>query len=262
MPGMGGVNKNRNFILNCEGWKNLTLGPYDGADAVVRLAPMTGAVENVGYPDEHDFYAELVSFCIESGIPVTLGDGVPDEKLLWGIEAVKKHAGLKAGVFFKPYPDEKITERFLWAQNIAEFCGIDIDSYNIVTMRNLVHLEKKSAEQLLKLKKLFAEKNIPFALKGIFSDEDIELVKKIHPDIAVVSNHGGRVDVREGSTAEFLLESYKELLSNCGELWVDGGIRCASDVLKAASYGVKSVLVGRPFASALCLKKSFESIIK
>ncbi|MBO4404420.1 MAG: alpha-hydroxy-acid oxidizing protein [Treponema sp.] len=261
MPGMGGPHQSRNFIHNCDAWKNIAEGSFKNNQAVLRLAPMTGAVENAGYADEKSFYFDMISRCAHEGIKVTIGDGTPDTKLLYGIEAVRA-SGIKASVFVKPYPDEKILERFEWAHDIAELGGIDIDSYSIITMRNLVHLEKKNSDNLLKIKDVLSKKGIPFAIKGIFLEEDIELVQKVKPDVVYVSNHGGRVDTREGSTAEFLASHYKTLLSNAGELWVDGGIRKLSDFNKAASYGASSVLVGRPFITALCSGKPFTEILR
>ena len=70
-------------------------------------------------------------------------------------------------------------------------------------MRNLVRLEKKTPAQISEIRKKIS---VPYALKGIFCKEDIELVKEVKPDIAFISNHGGRIDTREGSTAEFLAE--------------------------------------------------------
>ena len=90
----------------------------------------------------------------------------------------------------------------------------------------------------------------------------MQLVKEVKPDVAFVSNHGGRIETREGSSAEFLVENFKTLKSNCAELWVDGGVRTWNDVFKAQSYGASEILVGRPFASALCKKKSFDNILK
>ncbi len=258
---MGGVNANKNFILNCAAWKKIDFGPFDFGKKEIRLAPMTGAVENVGYSDEKQFYFDLINECSKFGIKLSIGDGVPDTKLKWGIEAVQS-AGKKAAVFIKPYSNKKILERFEWAQNISEYCGIDIDAYNIATMRNKAHLEKKDSSLLIELKNYFSKKGIQFVIKGIFTDEDLELVKEVKPDVAFVSNHGGRIETREGSSAEFLCANFKLLKSNCAELWVDGGIRSWSDAFKAQSYGASEVLVGRPFASALCKKISFDNILK
>lgn len=262
MPGMGGVRRNENFRLNCDGWEvcrkaDFTLierflndTPFEPK---IRLAPVTGAVENVGFEDEQSFYYSLLFSAYKAGIGLSVGDGTPDIKLQSGIGAVKwlqkQEENIQAAVFIKPYNNDRIFERIEWAKPVAEFIGVDIDSYNIVTMRNLVSLEKKTATQLKEIKKRIA---VPFVIKGVFTDEDINLIKEVHPDIVYVSNHGGRVETRTGSTAEFLMQHTHELQNHCGQIWVDGGIRTAEDVLTAMALGAKEVLVGRPIISALC----------
>lgn len=268
LPGMGGVRESENFILNCDGWKTtremlseIPDFPHDDImlkggkipDGILRLAPITGAVENIGFAEEVPYYASMIFSAWKAGFKLSIGDGCPDEKLKSGIAAVKslqgKYPSAKAAVFIKPYEDEKFYERMDWADGVAEVIGIDIDSYNIVTMRNLVHLERKNAEQL---KAIRARTNLPFAIKGIFTQEDVQLVRDVKPDIAYISNHGGRVDTRRGSTAEFLLQYAKVIKQNCGELWIDGGIRSADDIRTALSLGASQVLIGRPLITALC----------
>ncbi|MDD7460245.1 MAG: alpha-hydroxy-acid oxidizing protein [Spirochaetales bacterium] len=261
LPGMGGENQNSNFILNCEGWKKIPTGTFTENKAILRLAPMTGGVENIGYADEMQYYFDMIKSCAESGTAISIGDGTPDCKLLYGIEAVKS-VGKKAAVFIKPYENKKIFERMEWAEEISEYSGIDIDAYNILTMRNAVHLEKKNFENLKEVKEFLAGKNIPFVLKGIFTDEDLELIEEIKPDVAFVSNHGGRVPSRTGSVAEFLYKNSERIKKCCGEIWVDGGIRTKEDFCKAQSYGVTNILLGRPYVTALCKKECFTNILK
>ena len=268
MPGMGGFDNSINFQLNCINWLHLEaklsrkglLRPETEDEIplpAIRLAPLTGGVENIGYESERMFYFDMLRSAYLAGIKLSIGDGCPDEKLLSGILAIRSlrtefhdiDRDIKGAVFIKPYPDDKLLERMDWAREVAEIIGVDIDSFNIVTMRNLVSLEQKSAEQLITLKKAA---KVPFAIKGIFTRNDIDLVKEVRPDIAVISNHGGRVENRIGSTASFLSEHGEELRNYCGELWVDGGIRRHNDLLAAGYYGVKEVMVGRPFISALC----------
>ncbi len=267
MPGMGGVRNNENFILNCEGWKitrqmleDIPDFPHKKIDVdspipdgVLRLAPMTGAKENMGFPEEEPFYANMIFSAYKAGLALSIGDGCPDIKLQSGISAIEmlqhQQPDAKAAVFIKPYADPVFYERMEWSRNVAEVIGIDIDSYNILTMRNLVNLEKKTASQLAAIR---AKAGVPFALKGIFTQEDVQLVREVKPDIIYISNHGGRIETRKGSTAEFLLQYGRVLKENCSEIWIDGGIRCKEDIKTALSLGVSQVLIGRPCVTALC----------
>ncbi|MGI5115766.1 alpha-hydroxy-acid oxidizing protein [Treponema sp. SP13] len=263
VPGMGGVNNNKNFKLNFEGWKTLwqqaaSAGTLDAIlstpiDArAVRVGPVTGAVQNIGFEKEEYFYLPYFSAARNAGIGLCVGDGYPDYKLHYGLDAVRKlqkvEPELKAAVFLKPYPNEKLFERIAAAEGVAEIIGNDIDSYNIATMRDLVHLEKKTPEQIAEIRKRVG---VPYAIKGIFCKEDVELVKAVKPDIAFVSNHGGRIDTREGSTAEFLAAYGAELKKYCGSLWVDGGVRTRHDIQTALFYGAAQVIIARPFIAAL-----------
>ncbi|WP_427194381.1 alpha-hydroxy-acid oxidizing protein [Treponema denticola] len=250
LPGMGGVFESANFILNCAEWKN-----YYTSDSYplprLRLAPMTGAVENVGYEDERQFYFDLIRSSVKAGLALSIGDGYPDLKLFSGIEAlrgVKK----KGAVFLKPYPQMKLFERIEASMESAEIIGVDTDAYNIVTMRNLVHLEKKSAKDLAALKK-YAK--LPFAVKGIFTSYDIEVVKELKPDIAIISNHGGRIETDRGSVAAFVNSHLKEIKKYSGEVWADGGLRKREDFMAASSLGIEEVLIGRPCITALLRDK-------
>ncbi len=254
LPGMGGISNNANFKLNYQDWKKISRGTISHSGiAKIRLGPMTGAVENIGYEDEVSFYYDLLKAVHAAGVSLSLGDGYPDLKLLSGIEAIKKiqlsFPSTKAAVFIKPYTNNKIYERIEWAKEVNESIGIDIDSYNIITMRNLVNLEQKTAQQLIEVKK---HVKTPFIIKGIFNKDEISLVQEVKPDVVVISNHGGRVDNRTGSTADFLSSYGQELAKYCGELWVDGGLRNKQDIEIASSYGVSEVLIGRPFVTALC----------
>lgn len=263
LPGMGGVNKNENFILNCSAWDKL----YAQEDAskipelsseevlsLLRYAPVTGAQENIGWETEEDFYYDFFVALYNAGVKLSIGDGCPDAKLLYGIKAIQtiqkeKDKNLKAAVFLKPYPDENLVNRMAWSVPIASHIGIDIDAYNIVTMRNKAKLEKKSAYQIQELMKhLF----VPFVVKGVFTREDIEMVKDAKPDVIYISNHGGRVETRKGSTASLLKEAGPILKKCCGQLWVDGGIRKKRDIELASFYGADQVLVARPFIKNWC----------
>ncbi len=267
MPGMGGVNRNINFRLNCDGWEvcrkenpllfvNFLERPVNERIPKIALAPVTGAVENIGYHCEEDWYNDFFSAVQKTGISICAGDGFPDQKIQYGIAAVKNiqktSKDFRASFFIKPFTNSKILEHINQALPVAELVGIDIDSYNISTMHNLVQLEKKTAAQLLEIKEFLNSKNIPFAIKGIFNPEDIDLLKIAQPDVAYISNHGGRVETRIGSTAEFLQNFADPIRSFVKEIWVDGGIRTSLDVSTAMAFGADRILIGRPLISAFC----------
>lgn len=212
LPGLGGVFENKNFQLNCDAWAELRKGhpeilDIDFSPSDLRCGPVTGAVENIGYANEEDFYFPYLKAAYDLGYGLCVGDGCPDLKLQLGVAAVKK-LGEKAAFFLKPYPDEKLDERLTWIKPYAEYIGIDIDSYNILTMRNLVNLERKTAAQLQAFRSKF---EVPFVIKGVFTEADVELVRQVRPDVVYISNHGGRVETRVGSTAEFLRGNADEL---------------------------------------------------
>ena len=190
IPGLGGVMDGKNFQLNVQGWSKLfSLAQNHDDDKKIlqiqispeklRCGPVTGAVENIGYQNEEDFYFPYLSNANKSGFGLCVGDGCPDEKLDFGLKAIQKikckHKPTSVAFFLKPYPQKKLLGRVDLVRKHADFIGIDIDSFNIATMRNLVNLEKKSAENLLEIKNHTDKK---FVIKGVFTSEDIELVQK------------------------------------------------------------------------------------
>lgn len=267
---MGGVFENRNFQLNCLAWKQIRENNPELVDAIhsvpvsrdrLRSGPVTGAEQNIGYANEKDFYYPYLNASKKAGIGVCVGDGCPDEKLQYGLEAAKACGFTAPGnpeepelcvsgaaFFLKPYPLEVLKKRVELIKDTASFIGMDIDSYNILTMRKLVNLEKKTAEDLRAFRSLF---NQPFVIKGVFTAEDVELVKQIKPDVVFISNHGGRIETRVGSTAEFLVTYGEELKQYCRELWIDGGIRTKEDIQTALYFGADRVILARPVISAL-----------
>lgn len=257
LPGMGGVFEGKNFSLNVEGWKKILPSIpqeklQEAAAKVVpqkiRLAPITGAEENVGWPDEESFYAPFYAFAAQTGIKISVGDGCPDQKLLAGIAAVQNLSQTKkAAVFLKPYPQSSLLERAEWAMPMAEYIGVDIDSYNIVTMRNKVHLEKKTAAQLNELRRAT---KLPLVVKGVFTKESLDLIEELKPEVAYISNHGGRVETDIGSTAEFMLANIARIKKSAAAVWVDGGLRSKEDIAAALALGGEEILLGRPMISS------------
>lgn len=248
LPGMGGVLDSAIFIENVKAWSRYKNEAKEIRQlARIRLAPMAGGVQNVGWKDEKEFYFDMISSSFFAGLSLSIGDGAPDEKLDFGLLALK-NVGKKAAIFLKPYPQKNLLNRVEKSNLHAEIIGVDTDSYNIITMRNQVSLEEKTPKDLIEIRK---KAYLPLAIKGIFSKRDIEIVKEVKPEIAIVSNHGGRIERNMQSSADFLKMYGKEIARYSDEVWVDGGIRTYQDVIVASKLGAKEILIGRPIISAM-----------
>lgn len=94
--------------------------------------------------------------------------------------------------------------------------------------------------------------SLPIILKGILTAEDALLAVEQKVDGIVVSNHGGRQ--LDGALAgiEALPEVIEAVNGRC-EVYMDGGIRRGTDVLKALALGARAVLVGRPILWGLAV---------
>jgi isopentenyl diphosphate isomerase/L-lactate dehydrogenase-like FMN-dependent dehydrogenase len=94
------------------------------------------------------------------------------------------------------------------------------------------------------LGELRALSSLPLILKGIQTAEDANLACAHGVDAIVVSNHGGRQLDSVGATADLLPEVVDAVAGRI-EVYVDGGIRRGSDVIKALGLGARAVLAGR-----------------
>ena len=85
---------------------------------------------------------------------------------------------------------------------------------------------------------------LPLVIKGLLTAEDAELACEHGADAVVVSNHGGRQ--LDGVPASLdALPAVVEAVRGRAEVFVDGGIRRGTDVLKALALGASAGLVGR-----------------
>ena len=86
----------------------------------------------------------------------------------------------------------------------------------------------------------------PLILKGVMEPEDARLAAGSGADALVVSNHGGRQLDGAPSSIE-ALPAIAEAVGRDIEVWMDGGIRCGQDVLKARALGARGTMIGRAF---------------
>ncbi|NXN31557.1 HAOX2 oxidase, partial [Nycticryphes semicollaris] len=95
--------------------------------------------------------------------------------------------------------------------------------------------------------------HLPIVIKGILTKEDAELAVRHGVQGIIVSNHGGRQLDGGLATIDALVEIV-EAVQGRVEVYLDGGIRKGSDVLKALALGAKCVFIGRPALWGLAYK--------
>lgn len=105
------------------------------------------------------------------------------------------------------------------------------------------------------IEKIISSTSLPVALKGVQRGEDVVLAAEKGIKAVVLSNHGGRQLDFSRPPLEVLVEA-KEMLREKNledkiEIYVDGGIRRGSDVVKALCLGATGVGLGRPFLYAM-----------
>ncbi|KAL1864252.1 hypothetical protein Daus18300_007849 [Diaporthe australafricana] len=96
---------------------------------------------------------------------------------------------------------------------------------------------------------------MPIILKGVQRVEDVLRAVDAGVQGVVLSNHGGRQLDFSRSGIEVLAETMPKLrelgVQDRIEVFVDGGIRRATDIIKALCLGAKGVGIGRPFLYAM-----------
>ena len=92
--------------------------------------------------------------------------------------------------------------------------------------------------------------SMPLIIKGIQTHEDARLCVDYGADALIVSNHGGHA--LEGSRATIqMLPEIADAVGERLEVYMDGGVRRGTDVLKALALGAKAVFIGRPISWGL-----------
>jgi isopentenyl diphosphate isomerase/L-lactate dehydrogenase-like FMN-dependent dehydrogenase len=86
---------------------------------------------------------------------------------------------------------------------------------------------------------------LPVVIKGIVRAGDARRAVKSGAAGVVVSNHGGRQLDGAPPTID-ALRSIAEAVGGQTEIFLDGGVRRGTDIVKALALGARAVLVGRP----------------
>jgi isopentenyl diphosphate isomerase/L-lactate dehydrogenase-like FMN-dependent dehydrogenase len=93
---------------------------------------------------------------------------------------------------------------------------------------------------------------LPILAKDILRADDALRAVNHGASGITVSNHGARQLDTAPATISVLPEIV-DAVSGAVEVYVDGGIRRGTDVLKAMAYGARAVLVGRPILWGLAV---------
>jgi 4-hydroxymandelate oxidase len=93
---------------------------------------------------------------------------------------------------------------------------------------------------------------LPVLVKGVLRGDDAMRCVEAGAKAIIVSNHGGRHLDATVASAEALPE-IASAVAGKAEIYVDGGIRRGTDIIKALALGARAVLIGRPVIWGLAI---------
>jgi 4-hydroxymandelate oxidase len=100
------------------------------------------------------------------------------------------------------------------------------------------------------LERLVAATELPVVVKGIQTAQDASAALAAGAAAIYVSNHGGRQLDSCAATIDSL-PAIVSAVRGRAEVFVDGGFRRGTDVVKALALGARAVVVGRPYLFGL-----------
>ncbi|XP_068606142.1 2-Hydroxyacid oxidase 1 [Brachionichthys hirsutus] len=86
---------------------------------------------------------------------------------------------------------------------------------------------------------------LPVIVKGVLNGDDAVQAVNYGVDGIVVSNHGARQLDGVPATLDVLEDVVRAVQGRC-DVFMDGGVRRGTDILKALALGAKAVFIGRP----------------
>lgn len=171
----------------------------------------------------------------------------------------KRERDLKNGFHLPDHLQAKNLEKFLLHEIKEERTG----DYNIdnIGRNSLASYIASLYDRSLTWKDLawiVSLSDLPVLVKGIVRGDDAALAIKHGARGIIVSNHGGRQVDTTLSGIEALIDvaaelEAKKLGADKAEIYMDGGIRRGTDVIKALALGARAVFIGRPVLYGLAL---------
>lgn len=130
-----------------------------------------------------------------------------------------------------------------------ENVSLDVQGSSIEAYTNQMFDESISWEDVEWLKSITT---LPIVIKGLTRPQDAALAIEHGVSAIVVSNHGGRQLDTTPSTIS-LLPEIASFVDGRLEVFIDGGIRRGTDIVKAIALGADAVFLGRPILWGLAV---------
>jgi isopentenyl diphosphate isomerase/L-lactate dehydrogenase-like FMN-dependent dehydrogenase len=200
-----------------------SLGSYRPRELAEALGRDTARWFQLYWSRDHGFTRELVQEAAESGFgALVLTVDLP--------EAGPRERDLRSG-FTLPtdLPTPNLPQSLVGIEYFHDTLARIVDTS--ITWRDLEWLRSECA--------------LPLVVKGLLTAEDATLACEHGVEAVVVSNHGGRQLDGVPATLDALPEVV-EAAGGRAEVYLDGGVRRGTDVVKALALGASSVFVGRP----------------
>lgn len=266
MPGPGAKGLGDGARQNYEAWRRVrlnldTISENITPDLSIELfgrhfslpvfaGPVRGVASNYGGSmDDIAYNHELIPGCAGAGSAAFVGDPLNDEVQKNAVEDMKKVGGCAIPTI-KPWDMNTVEQKLKMVVDGKAFAAaMDIDAAGLPFLKNCTPPSgPKSVEELSEIIRLAG---VPFILKGIMTVRGAQKALKAGAAGIVVSNHGGRVLDQTLPTAQVLPLIANEMRGSGLKIFVDGGIRCGADVLKALALGADGVLIARPVSVAV-----------
>ena len=178
------------------------------------------------------------------------------EELLHKIEKMDQIKALFVTVDLPVVSKREADERIIEAQQVSIYHGPNVSTKPDKRGGGLARTTGNFIDWQLSwddIPWLRKHSSLPIIIKGIQSAADAKIAMQLGCAGVVISNHGGRALDSAPATLLILLELRRDCpeVFTKMEIYVDGGIRRGSDVLKAILLGARGVGVGRPFQCAV-----------
>jgi 4-hydroxymandelate oxidase len=138
---------------------------------------------------------------------------------------------------------------------MANFTGLDQSRFPEVSGSGLGAYIGRQFDPALDWKAiewLRGQTRLPILLKGVVTPEDARLAVGHGVAGIIVSNHGGRqLDSAEPTIRA--LPRVVDAVEGAVPVFVDGGVRRGTDVVKALALGARAALIGRPYLWGLAV---------